>query len=331
MRWSIFLLLFCLAGCAQQSQVLKDSEPGGLFFLDAKHGWIVGSEVQQDKVFVASTSDGGKSWDTVRLAESKGILSGVAFQDQKCGWAVGSHALAFSTEDGGQSWKKDKAAGDARALRYRQGVGCVVLGAPGFSHRDGFWTFAGSDQSKGTLQTRDGNWLFHPADVQILDSQNLWGSDSTTLYQSVDGGRNWKMVRLEETTPDGSTVQRPVRASFFLSPLVGWLALDEGQFLTTTDGAVTRQELSSIGLEGLTPRQLCFFDAQTGIILTRKEGPGKSDQGKILTTSDGGKTWKKKLDLGEGEWREFFVLDQDHGWVVGRVSGDTVVRAFDPS
>lgn len=329
-RATLVLGALLLAGCDRNHRVLEGGEVRGLFFLDPRLGWVVGRQHQSKTVFIASTKDGGRRWETSKIEEKGGFgsfggtLTGVAFRDPSLGRVFGTHALAFSTKDGGLTWVKEQAPGDASVYRYRDGIGCVVLGAPGFTHRDGFFTFQGDDVQAGRLNTRSAEGrLFHPYDVQIVNSQTLWGRGSAELYRSIDGGQTWRVIELDESRR-GSTIVNEVRSSFFLSDSTGWIALLDRRILTTTDGGTTRTDLNPVGLE-MAPGPLFFFDEQQGLMLVSDRVSGA-----VVVTKDGGRTWSKKVDLGPGEWGELFVLDGEHAWVAGTTEGNVVVRSFAP-
>lgn len=90
----------------------------GVYFLDAKHGWVVG-----DKGLCLATHDGGATWE-VKETASGATLRCVQFQDAQTGWICGdgdpdapktgghvvlSRPLKASTllytKDGGKTWQ----------------------------------------------------------------------------------------------------------------------------------------------------------------------------------------------------------------------------------
>lgn len=118
-------------------RVREDTVLNAVFFLDQKHGWIVG-----ERGLVLCTADGGMSWERIILPrpplrkgatekegepaedvtvfgeemseeelEAFGILPplpslyGVFFVSPKQGWVVGQEATIAMTQDGGYNWK----------------------------------------------------------------------------------------------------------------------------------------------------------------------------------------------------------------------------------
>ncbi|MBN9415242.1 MAG: hypothetical protein J0I12_07365 [Candidatus Eremiobacteraeota bacterium] len=326
--WTYLGLALILTGCSGSPKHIVDSgEIGAISFRDEKHGWAVGHTFDK-KLFLASTEDGGGHWKLTQVdaGGQDGSLFGIAFRDEKNGWAVGSHRLAFSTSDGGQNWTKMEALGDAKALHYKASTGCLVLGSTGFAHTHGILVFEEDPlKSTGGGSQSDRGRIIDPWDVQIVDGENLIGFDSTTLYRSSDKGKSWKVIELNESLQNSSVVNA-VNRVYFDTPEHGWLAYDDGTLSTTNDGGITRTPLNALGLEGRKIWRLHFFDSTTGVALTRAEN-GKQF---ILTTLDGGKSWKNKLTLDEGEWDRWDVVDKTHAWVGGRIQGKVYVKAFKP-
>ena len=330
---SMLLLAGCGGAASGHTVVIEAAEVGGLFFLDSSHGWVVGSERKTRSLFIASTEDGGGSWSSIKI-ENKGRgfgnLTGVAFRDLGHGWAFGSHALAFFTKDAGKTWVKEKAPGDIRTFRYRDGTGCLTLGPPGYSQRDGFFTFHNDDVGGGRLREKGSGSGFpnglnmFPHDIQIVDPQTLWGFGDGSLYRSTDGGDTWNVIRIDEAYSGPSTIGDGVRGIFFLSPTTGFIVVGD-RLLATTDAAATRKDLGPVRVGDPAFYQLHFSDEMRGVVLATTR-----DAGVILATADGGRTWSKKVDLGPGEWRKLFVLDDTHAWAAGVLKTDVIVRPFAP-
>ena len=320
-----------LAGCSSGErapvvQVIEGGEVGDVFFLDALRGWVVGSERKSGNLFIAATEDGGRSWATTRLEnKSRGFpnLTGVAFRDMSRGWAFGTHALALSTRDGGKTWAKETAPGDIRTFRYRNGTGSLVLGPPGYSGRDGFFTFDADDFQSGRLREKASNdFNMFPHDVQIVNPRTLWGFGDGSLYRSTDSGDSWTVIRIDEAYSGPSTIGDGVRAISFLSATTGFIVVGD-RLLATTDGGATRKVAGPLGAGGFVHSRLFFFDEARGVALGSTRAAGT-----ILFTADGGRTWSKAVDLGPGEWSRLFVLDDTQAWAAGVVDGNVVIRQF---
>ena len=72
-----------------------------VFFIDQKHGWIVGHDAS-----ILATTDGGLSWQLQQyLPELEKPLFDIAFKDVNNGIAVGAYGHLYRTDDGGKNWQ----------------------------------------------------------------------------------------------------------------------------------------------------------------------------------------------------------------------------------
>jgi photosystem II stability/assembly factor-like uncharacterized protein len=106
---------------------LLNTDPEAVACADARHAWAVGEDDRGG--LILATTDGGAHWRRQHVADygESVCLSGVAFQDARCGWAVGSDyelgGVIIHTTDGGRSWSAQKMA-----------VGLNGLAVPDASH-----------------------------------------------------------------------------------------------------------------------------------------------------------------------------------------------------
>jgi photosystem II stability/assembly factor-like uncharacterized protein len=75
----------------------------GIFFLDARRGWIVG----MDGVIIA-TEDGGLTWKRLQSGTDKPLYS-VQIRGSR-GWIVGNKGIYLLSADGGQTWQAQNEA-----------------------------------------------------------------------------------------------------------------------------------------------------------------------------------------------------------------------------
>ena len=97
------LILFCTAAVeAQPNWVLQpratDNDLVAVFFTSSERGWIAG-----DDGYLASTSDGGKSWTKYPLNATEDINE-IYFRNEKNGYLVAGRKM-FLTNDGGNTWQ----------------------------------------------------------------------------------------------------------------------------------------------------------------------------------------------------------------------------------
>jgi photosystem II stability/assembly factor-like uncharacterized protein len=85
---------------------------GMTFSSDGRTGWAVGGGRNDSTIL--TTRDGGVSW-TQQASPTTNHLEGVAFVDQRTGWAVGGswplgenheEGTILHTDDGGNSWTR---------------------------------------------------------------------------------------------------------------------------------------------------------------------------------------------------------------------------------
>ena len=78
-----------------------------VFFVDAQHGWIVGSNST-----ILHTTDGGMTWNRQprQPLPFDIVLKKVRFIDPQTGWVVGDDGMVLKTTDGGQTWNIQKTA-----------------------------------------------------------------------------------------------------------------------------------------------------------------------------------------------------------------------------
>jgi photosystem II stability/assembly factor-like uncharacterized protein len=78
-----------------------------IFFLDDRHGWIVGTQGT-----ILKTADGGKTWEQTPI-EAESLLQSY-FLDDRNGWVVGKFGTILRTVNGGANWDPVKLTPDAR-------------------------------------------------------------------------------------------------------------------------------------------------------------------------------------------------------------------------
>ena len=284
-----------------------------VFFLDDKTGWAVGLDCA-----ILKTTDGGKNW-APQGPRIRKVLNDIVFTDKNHGWAVGSSyanpddkiGIILKTSDGGVTWRKvlDGGTDGLKAV-------CFVNNSVG-------WAVGGFPSDKGViLKSTDGGetWLEQnpgPAKayrsfsgVAFVDENTGWvTTGSRGIYHTTDGGKTWSV----STAPG----KGGIGGIQFLDANEGWLI--SRNMLHTTDGGATWAEIS---LDKLIPAEqkyaanrslesFHFADKMNGLVITYG--------GKILHTSDGGKTWElaKSLPSEIVSRPRVFMADAKNGWAGG--------------
>jgi hypothetical protein len=242
------------------------------FFLDGTTGWAVAYAGLTGETLYA-TADEGRTWTHVGdLPRSQPMSTvfgvgayRVTFTDSSTGWYVGSGQL-FSTRDAGLSWQSVVLAAPAAVAGWT-----VAPTQPEFSGRH------------GTL---------------AIGYRNPGGADNATpthvyFYASNDGGQTWTDAR-----PAPSSTS-PVGDDFvptYLDADHAWLT---SLSLSGGDNAQAAAAVARSSDGGLTwtvasrtPRilSMAFIDKDHGYGL---DVSGPMNVNGIVTTSDGGATWRR--------------------------------------
>ena len=186
-------ILLLLSGCGVKS-VLQQSAPvkaeivrradwevefRDVFFLDAKHGWVIG-----EKGTILYTADGGKNWET-QNSGTEARLNKMQFIDKKRGWIVGDAGIFLKTEDSGEHWRQQVITdGSLISLHFLDGMRGWVTGEGGAL----YYTANGGK-----------SWKFRPSGVgealvgvHFVNKNEGWliAQLGTTLH-TMDGGETW--------------------------------------------------------------------------------------------------------------------------------------------
>lgn len=259
-------------------------------FVNDKNGWITSGA----GIFLM-TRNGGESWTTKKLKTDG--LSGIFFIDERHGWAVGRNnkkIAVYETFDGGKIWKlnqpvqKYELSNFSQVRFFNNQIGWAV----GETERPGSDSavFKTTDGGKSwELQytenlDQDGSTYF--ADVEIIDENNVIAVGDRTLLKTTDGGATWKKVYDSNHFYFFSDIE-------FVSPTDGWVVGAQGIIMHTTDGGTTwtEQKIEEVDQDVQKAyTAVKFINQQEGWIAGWLRD--LSDDGMILHTTDGGKTWK---------------------------------------
>jgi photosystem II stability/assembly factor-like uncharacterized protein len=223
-----------------------------LEFIDADHGWAVGTWGWGGGApHLLTTTDGGATW-TKRPAPGEAPFAPF-FLNTRQGWiaeGVSGHRHIFATTDGGATWKKESLPGysdieDIAFANPRDGwaVGTDFLGerATIFATTDGGATWMRQLNRTFPIPYSSTNWAHNLVSVAVVDAKRVWavGGDGLILATS-NGGRTWQQQRSATAAWLGSVS--------FADARHGWIAgeTDDGNgnfvssvLLATTSGGET--------------------------------------------------------------------------------------------
>ena len=309
---AIFLIILL---CASAAAAQWTRQPSGtlawlrdIYFTDAKHGWIVGSDGT-----VLRTTDGGEHWWEPKKFTTDTILR-VRFTVAGMGWMLcernvysrGSSPMSYvmHTMDGGETWKK---------IEFPD------------AGRERMTTLMFTDDGRGTafgeggvfyeLQADGFNWKRSLSPVRHLLLAGTVAEGGTGAI--VGGGATALFTRDYGVTWEDGTVtgNKPTRLNAVAStnPKVFWAVGTGGSIFTSVSGGRTWFPRVSGTDKELT--DLYLKDS--------REGWAIGENGTILHTLDGGNTWTPE-QTGVPHKLDRIIFNGDRGWAVG--FGGTILR-----
>lgn len=229
---------------------------------------------------ILMTTDGGKSWQ-VKPSGTELALYNVKFADDQNGWVCGQDGLILHTQDGGETWRK---------------------------------------QESGLALSIFALWFVNPTHGWAV-------SEQATYLRTTSGGESWEVGRIEaslEGVDEDATlalVDPTLYDIHFIDEQTGWMAGEFGKIYHSTDGGVSWQEqqgtlLGQAGIDDALNLPTWF-----GIsFLNADEGITVGLEGKMATTTDGGKTWNfttlQTSTFSTDPLYDPFVRD-GFGWITG--------------
>ena len=122
----------------------------------------------------------------------------------------------------------------------------------------------------------------------VVVSKSFLFQASSVVFQTIDGGENWKEQKGLALAPDEWVFTARLSPEGQLGLVIG----NKGSVFQTTDGGKTWQEPVGLGLKsGERVRTATFSpEGQLGLVIGNK--------GSVFQTTDGGKTWQEPVGLG---------------------------------
>jgi photosystem II stability/assembly factor-like uncharacterized protein len=259
--------------------------------------WLAGAQGA-----LLSTEDGRTF--VMRDAGLRNDLLSLFCVTPQVGWAVGHQGSVLVTRDGGAQWTPQKSGVDVtlRGVAFADTVSGIAAGDGG-----------------AILWTGDGGFRWSrvasPVKSQLLAAtmtgQNAWiAGEGGVILRSTDGGHLFKQVA---NVP--AITLRAVRGARGVPSKV-YAAGDSGVILVSDDAGATFREAarSSGALRGLSVSSDGLRAIATG------------DQGRIVRTTDGGKTWSPVASGTQKTLAAVGFVGQN-GWAVGEQG--TILHSID--
>lgn len=260
----------------------------GIYFTDALTGWVTGSGGT-----VLKTTDGGLTWNT-QATNITQTLYAVQFLSSTTGWVVGSTGQVLKTINGGTTWTPQPQGTNLSfyAVHFLNTSVGYIVGSYGMVRKTTNGGVQWFDQATGTEND------FYA--VRFSSSTKGWAvGDQGTILVTTDGGTSWRFQSSLNTTE--------MYGAHFPTASFGYVVGDVGTVLKTENGGVSWRKLS---VNYYLPLYGVYF-------LTFNSGWVVGDSGLIFKTTDAGTNWSRQLTRTENTLYSIYFINQNNGWAVG--------------
>lgn len=298
------VLVALVAGVPASSAGAQRLAPVTVAFWDAQHGLLARSSfdscsrsVPADRVRFERTSDGGRSWASVRSVCAS--ITGVGGEVTLATVAPQTALLSVPggllvTRDRGRTWSR-LAAPRVVALSFTSAV-------------DG-WSVVAQKRTLLVQRTRDGGRTWKPlgapckgddAKLSFVDDAHGWllclwnagvGNQGKAVYETRDGGASWQ---LRARAPFAVKAVGKLDTYGYPTDVVfrhdgrGWMPQVRGATLTSRDGGRTWSQLALTVPEVKMGLSVSFVSDATGFMLVQN---GYHRHYELDRTDDGGRAW----------------------------------------
>lgn len=308
-RSLLFAVLLCSSVATAYSQAWKAHSTGvkgdlvAIYFTSSTKGFVAG-----DDGYLASTGDGGKSWQKYQLNTTENINE-IYFRNENNGYLVAGRKL-FITSDGGSSWRETVIFKQADfrdtipeflSIRFADKKLGLAIGS--ILNKKGDTVL-----DSLVMRTDDGGetWkrvvvpskteLFH---LDFNGSSHGWiVGDKGLILHTTNGGVSWEVQK--------SGVVRALFNVDFRDDDFGFAVGGGGTILRTEDGGRNWEKINTQFPE--TFKRVDFADDKNGWIVGHK--------GAILRSSDRGRTWVKQQSSTAQDLYGLYMVKR-YGWAVG--------------
>ncbi|MGO4344255.1 WD40/YVTN/BNR-like repeat-containing protein [Paenibacillus sp. MCAF9] len=283
-----------------------------LDFISNTTGWALAKSSASGTNALIHTKDGGKTF--TKIVTSPLALERIHFVDASNGFGY-TKAFAYKTSNGGKTWTKISTPPNNRYAEFtdvKHGWSLIVV--PGFGYRLSKTTDGGTNWStKITVKSEEsiGGKLYTKGNqiwAQFYGGVGM-SQQSYSLYASADNGSSWRKVISQETAGGGPAPggaaglvkEGPAAPGGHPSnmELVDGAAILGGYSPAAGVIGVGRSVDSGKTWNNLTP----IAGGESVISFSSKELGWMADtslsNAAVYRTTDGGKTWSKKLSIPE--------------------------------
>lgn len=218
-----------------------------------------------DKVAMKDAQLALPAWRKLTTEPYRGKQDDIYFVDENVGWYVNGAGKIFRTRDGGATWQLQL---DQPGTFFR----CVAF----IDEQHGFAGNIGPGYFPGV-------------------------TDNVPLYETVDGGENWKAVTTIEGEPVVGLCALQVLKEEFVNAgrldtrtrLIGVGRVGGPTAMIVSDDSGATWQQIAIKEHAAMAFDVHFFNRYEGFIAAASSSDVTKSNALILSTDDGGKTWKK--------------------------------------
>lgn len=279
-----------------------DGDIVSVHFTSSGKGWIAG-----DDGYLASTTDGGKTWTRYPLNTTENINE-IYFRNDDNGYLVAGRKM-FLTKDGGRNWQETvlfrasdfpNATPEFLSIRFADKKRGVVVGSVLNKKDEVIDSLVMKTEDEGQTWQRvrvpSKTELFH---LDFVGSNRGWiVGDKGVILASADGGKSWATQH--------SGTERALYNVDFRDDKAGYAVGGGGTILRSEDGGAT-WELIKTNFPS-TFMRVDFADDKNGWIVGHR--------GTILRSGDKGRTWVKQESGTNANLFGLYMVRR-YGWAVG--------------
>jgi len=273
-----------------------------VYFTSSSRGYVAG-----DAGYLASTSDGGKTWDKYPL-NTPDDINEIYFRNDNNGYLVAGRKM-YVTKDAGRTWQETRIfrSGDFPSgtpeflsIKFADKKRGVVVGSILNAKGDVIDSLAMKTEDAGDTWQR----IRVPSKKELIHldfngSSHGWiVGDDGVIFATTDGGANWR--------EQSSGTSMPLYNVDFRDDNEGYIVGKTGTILRTENGGATWQKVVTNFKDTLL--RVDFADDKNGWIV----GYG----GTLLRSSDKGRTWIRQESNTRSHLYGLFMTKK-YGFAVG--------------
>ncbi len=245
------------------------------------------------------TNDDGQTWQT-KKNEIEDYFNDICCLDEKVMIQVGRNLTSYVTVDGGETWTK-YVHGGGEGFAQTSGALYVI---------DETEFFVGGNTGR-LIHSADGGISWGWQDIYTNSLHNIVFPSKDTGYivsnkgllKTIDAGKTWIV---NSTKGNYQYVEFPTNECGYL----GYSSNTPALYKTTNGGLTLKAMYTAVYGDNKTGKEPFSF-------ITETKGLVCADNGNMLYTADGGKTWElKNIGLEENEKMESIVSVGIQGWLL---------------